>query len=486
MVRRSLRGISLVMVLVAADGGPEGASAPGVGPPAASRESRRQPQGSGGACVSSRDKWRSTRFSDQEGTFAVEFDVVAGEAPMNGITGLSFGPAEKFEDLAASVRFSPDGVIDSRNGSEFEARTRLSYRAGAPYHVRMVVRMRQRTYDVHVTPPGGAEQALALNHGFRTEQEDLDSLNHWALFAREGTHEVCRFSGPHAQPATGAPAEDITPAEAPPEPLAAPRPDATAVLVGAGDIGNCHTETDEATARVLDRIEGTVFTVGDNAYPDGSSKNFERCFEPNWGRHKDRMRPVPGNHEYNTPGAKAYFDYFGDRAGPRGRGYYSYNLGAWHVIALNSNIDMQETSGQVAWLRQDLAANPAKCTLAYWHHARFSSGSHGNSDKTKVLWKVLYEAGADVILSGHDHSYERFAPQTADGKADSRRGIRQFVVGMGGTELRKMNDRAANSEVRNSDTHGVLKLTLLPDRYRWEFVPAGAGTFTDAGTGTCH
>src|SRR5262245_32357123 len=243
-------------------------------------------------CVEAGDKWRSAKFPQQEGTFDVEFDMVPGEAPMNGITGLSFGAAKEYDDLAASVRFSPEGVIDSRDGSEFEARARLPYKAGARYHVRMTVRMRQRTYDVHVTPPGGAEQALALNHRFRTEQDDLDSLNYWALFARDGRHEVCKFSGPKVEgvddlgpeEAPGA-AHDTTrqkvetPPAPPPEPAPAPRSGAAAVLVGAGDIGNCNTATDEATAKLLDRIEGTVFTVGDNAYPDGSMANFERCFE---------------------------------------------------------------------------------------------------------------------------------------------------------------------------------------------------------------
>jgi len=488
MVTARLLGVTIL--LLATHGSSESVPAAGT---------QHAPGDSSGGCVTSRKNWRSTRFPKQDGTFGVEFVIIPGKARMNGITGLSFGRAEEYEDLAASVRFGPKGFIDARNGSKFESRIELSYKPGVRYHVRMVVRMVQRTYDVYVTPPGGAEQALALGYRFRSEQDDLDSLDNWALFAGDGRHDVCDFSGPgtartaQAAPEVeekreAAPSREAAPDKeaARPEPPPTPLSGSTAVLVGAGDIGNCNTSTDEATARLLDHIEGTVFTVGDNAYPDGSKENFEHCFEPTWGRHKERMRPVPGNHDYNTKDARGYFDYFGDRAGPTGRGFYSYNLGGWHILALNSNIDMSATSAQVAWLRRDLAANPAQCTLAYWHHPRFSSGRHGNDPEVQTLWEALYEAGADVILAGHDHDYERFAPQTPDGRADPQRGIREFVVGMGGTTLRKMDSRAANSEVRNTGTHGVLKLTLLPDSYRWEFVPVEGEQFKDAGTGQCH
>ena len=460
--------------------------APFIPPRAPSRPTPRTPAATGG-CLVSTDHWRGRGFTSQRGTFSVEFDMVPGAAPMNGITGLSFGRAGAYTDLAASVRFSPEGSIDSRNRSGFAARTRLRYRAGARYHIRMAVRMRQRTYDVYVTPPGGAEQALALNHGFRSEQEELDGLNHWALFASVANHEVCDFSTPRPDPAADLVAvEAPPPVGAPADETLAPRTSATAVLVGAGDIARCNVDTDEATAKLLDRIQGTIFTVGDNAYPAGTARDFQRCFEPTWGRHKDRIRPTPGNHDYRTEGARAYFDYFGRNAGPPGRGYYSYNLGAWHIVALNSNISVGPDSPQLSWLRQDLADHPAKCTLAYWHHARFSSGEHGNDAKTRALWEALYQAGADVILVGHDHNYERFAPQRPDGAVDHRRGIRQFVVGTGGTSLRGIERRAANSEVRSSGAHGVLKLVLQPDGYQWEFVPVAGKSFTDQGSGSCH
>ncbi|HZG66589.1 MAG TPA: metallophosphoesterase, partial [Herpetosiphonaceae bacterium] len=257
------------------------------------------------------------------------------------------------------------------------------------------------------------------------------------------------------------------------------------VLVGAGDIGNCGTDSDEATARLLDEISGTVFTTGDNVYPDGTASQFARCYDPNWGRHKERTRPTPGNHDYHTSGASAYFDYFGAAAGRRGEGYYSYDLGAWHIIALNSNISMSAGSAQMEWLQADLQANPADCTLAYWHHPRFSSGDHGSSSMPRAAWETLYEAGADVVLNGHDHNYERFAPQTPSGALDRTRGIRQFVVGTGGTDLRDVGSPIANSEARNDTTHGVLKLTLRATSYDWEFVPVAGRTYEDAGSGSC-
>lgn len=261
----------------------------------------------------------------------------------------------------------------------------------------------------------------------------------------------------------------------------------TAVLVGAGDIAGCaSTYQDEATALLLDEIDGTVFTAGDNVYPWGSAADYAGCYDPSWGRHRDRTRPVPGNAEYHTAGAAGYFEYFGARAGAAGEGYYSYDLGAWHIVALNSNVAMSAGAPQEQWLRADLAGSDRTCMLAYWHHARFSSGTdHGSSTASAPLWEALYEAGAEIVLSGHDHGYERFAPQTPDGAADPERGIRQFVVGTGGGALDGFGTPQPNSEVRSSSAHGVLKLTLRPDGYDWEFVPVAGRTFTDRGSGSC-
>ncbi len=263
-------------------------------------------------------------------------------------------------------------------------------------------------------------------------------------------------------------------------------PEPSATLVGAGDIAVCGESAHEETARVLDTIPGTVFTAGDNAYPDGTAQQFADCYDPTWGRHVARTRPSPGNHDYNTPGGTAYFAYFGANAGNPGEGYYSYDLGSWHVIALNSNIDVDTDSPQLQWLRGDLTAHPALCTVAYWHHPRFSSGQHGNDDAMQPVWEALYEAGVEVVLNGHDHDYERFAPQTPTGTPDAVAGIRAFVVGTGGRTLRNFAALAAHSDIRNSETYGVLKLTLRSTGYDWDFIPAGGGQFVDAGSGTCH
>ena len=261
-------------------------------------------------------------------------------------------------------------------------------------------------------------------------------------------------------------------------------PAAPEVFVGAGDIALCTRDGNhEATAQLLDAIGGTVFALGDNAYYSGTAEEYRDCYDRTWGRHKNRTRPVPGNHEYETPGASGYFDYFGINAGPHGLGYYSFDLGAWHVVALNSNIPVSAGSTQGAWLRADLAANRSRCTLAYWHHPRFSSGQHGNQEQMRDFWQILHEAGAEIILSAHDHVYERFAPQNPDGFPDPAHGVRQFVVGTGGARPYAFASLRANSEIHMS-TRGVLKLTLSADGYTWEFISvAGPGDF---GTASCH
>ena len=208
------------------------------------------------------------------------------------------------------------------------------------------------------------------------------------------------------------------------------------VLVGAGDIANSGSG-DEATASLLDVIPGTVATFGDNAYDAGTAAQFANYYDPTWGRHKARTKPTAGNHEYNTSGASGYFNYFGAAAGEAGKGYYSYNLGSWHIVALNSNCSQvggcNAGSVQEQWLRADLAANPATCIAAYWHHPLYSSGStHGSSTATRALYQALYDFGAEVVMTGHEHNYERFAPQNAVGQLDLSRGIREFVVGNGG------------------------------------------------------
>lgn len=272
-----------------------------------------------------------------------------------------------------------------------------------------------------------------------------------------------------------------------PLPTTTPTPDPAddPVFVGAGDIALCGSDGAEATARLLDGIVGTVFTLGDNAYDAGTADQFRDCYDPTWGRHKARTRPAPGNHDYATPGAAAYFDYFGEQAGPDRRGYYSFDLGAWHIVSLNSEIAAGADSAQAQWLRDDLAAHPAACTLAYWHKPLFSSGSvHGNDPHMRAIWEILASSGADVVLGGHDHLYERFAPQSADGVADPR-GMREFVAGAGGSNLYGIGQVQPNSEVRGTGAFGVLKLTLHTTSYDWEFVPAEPGAFSDAGSAAC-
>lgn len=269
-----------------------------------------------------------------------------------------------------------------------------------------------------------------------------------------------------------------------------PTPGSDPVFVGAGDIADCSFPDDEATAQLLDGISGTVFTLGDNAYDRGTATDFADCYDPTWGRHKARTRPSAGNHDYYTSSASGYFNYFGAAAGDPSQGYYSYDLGTWHIVVINSNCadigGCGTGSAQEQWLRADLAAHPTTCTLAYWHHPRFSSGEHGSLSATKPIWQALYDYNADVVLSGHDHDYERFAPQDPNGAADPARGIREFVVGTGGRYLRPFLTVIANSQVRDASTFGVLKMTLSPTGYTWQFIPVAGQTFTDTGSATCH
>jgi 3',5'-cyclic AMP phosphodiesterase CpdA len=255
------------------------------------------------------------------------------------------------------------------------------------------------------------------------------------------------------------------------------------VFVGAGDIAMCDVNS-VATAALLDSIGGLVFTLGDNAYFRGSREEYRNCYDNTWGRHKGRTFPVPGNHEYESAGALPYFEYFGEVAeGPIGQGFYSFEVGDWHAIALNSNIPADSGSAQAAWLRDDLATNPTRCTIAYWHHPLFSSGVNGGSPVMRDVWRILYEGNADIVLSGHEHLYERFAPQDPNGVRDASRGIRQFVVGTGGALLYPTRSVHVNSELQIR-AFGVLKLTLFSERYQWEFVPVSGAS--DVGGGTCH
>jgi len=273
-------------------------------------------------------------------------------------------------------------------------------------------------------------------------------------------------------------------------------PERTFVLVGAGDIASCkNPEGARATAKLIEHIPGTVFAAGDLAYEKGSADDFKNCYDPAWGRFKERTKPALGNHEYVDPAASGYFQYWGAQAGPVGKGYYSYDLGAWHIVVLNTNCSAKDLGGcaagspQETWLRADLAEHPEACILAYGHHALFSSGvfkKHAVHPELKELWEDLYAAHADLVLAGHEHSYERFAPQDPEGNADPAHGIREIVAGTGGRSHDLLGFATPNSEVRDWETFGVLKLTLSPEKYSWQFVPEEGKTFRDSGSGRCH
>jgi len=368
-------------------------------------------------------------------------------------------------------------------------------------------------------PAARATPALARNLGqWRKDVRDMvasgadfqlvDSFNDWgAGTAVESAREWTSPSGLGAyldalQSAGATPAAVPAPIPAPPAPVPST---ADPVVAAAGDIacdpadphfdggaGNGIDCQEKATSDLLFGIPdlAAVLTLGDTQYETGALPAFMASFDPTWGRLKALIHPAIGNHELGTPGGAGYFSYFGAAAGPAGEGWYSFDVGAWHLIVLNGNCPGQGGCAlggpQETWLRNDLATHPAACTLAYWHQPRFSSGEHGDNPAYDAFWRDLYAAGAEIVLNGHDHDYERFAPQTPDGAPDPLHGIREFVVGTGGRNHYGFTTIQPNSEVRDSDTFGVLELTLHPSGYDWSFVPEAGKTFTDAGSGTCH
>ncbi len=273
---------------------------------------------------------------------------------------------------------------------------------------------------------------------------------------------------------------------------------ATWTVYAAGDIADCRHNrpaytaaagTAELVAQALaPDPHASVLLLGDNVYDDGTAAEYRDCYHPTWGRFKERTFPSPGNHEYNTASAAGYFGYFGARAGP---GYYAVTLGRWRVISLDSNLGGGAMDAQLGWLQRELDANPARCTLAYWHHPLYSSGGHAENARMHAAWAMLYRAGAELVLSGHDHEFERFAPQDADGHPDPARGVRQFVVGTGGAYITPFRWPRPHSEMRDANRTGVLKLVLGEQGYTWEFLEARYDGFPngqppDRGSGTCH
>ena len=316
----------------------------------------------------------------------------------------------------------------------------------------------------------------------------------WALASRASRGQPAGTARPAGSGGgTAGPASATASLGAPSFPLLTPDPSGdvpTIVLTGAGDIADCSSAGASQTADVLVRQPGWFFTAGDNAYENGSNKDFAACYAPTWGRVLDRtILPAAGNHDWNTDGAAGYRAYFGDLAAPDGTTWYSRDVGAWHVVVLDSDCGKVGGCGvdspQGEWLRDDLTRSSAHCTLAIWHHPRFSSGEHGNDPDVGPFWSELHDAGADLIVNGHDHDYERFAPQDPSGAEDRDRGIREIVAGTGGGELRQFRRTAPNSEFRLAGGWGVLQLTLRPTQYEWEFLPA-AGAFADAGRTPCH
>ena len=280
-------------------------------------------------------------------------------------------------------------------------------------------------------------------------------------------------------------------------PAPTPSPSATGItgdvvtLIAAGDIGRCDSRHDNDTGRLAASLPGVVATLGDTAYPDGTTQQLEDCFGGSWGAVKDRIRfAVTGNHDTHTDNGEPLKAYMGSAASRDGHTWFSEDLGAWHVIVLDGNCGLVgracgSGSEQTKWLKQDLAASTARCTVALLHQPRFSSGQHGNDGGVRPLWDALYAAGADLVLDGHDHDYERFAPQDPDGSADPTRGITEIVAGTGGAELTSFKDARPNSLVRIHDAYGVVELTLLADSWSFRFLDVD-GTVRDQGTGTCH
>ena len=315
-----------------------------------------------------------------------------------------------------------------------------------------------------------------------------------AGFFAAGAIDPAPLPGPTAGDATARASAQPSPSRgiaAEPSRSSNPDPGKVAVLVGAGDIADCDGTEDDVTADLVEGIPGTVFTVGDNANP-GTAENFRNCYGPTWGRPsiKDRTRPAAGDEDYDAADAAPYYAYFGDAAGKAGAGYYAYDAGTWRIYVLNTNCGnvggCREGSAQAAWLAQDLAADPRRCVLAIFHHPYFTSGpSGGGSPERRDLWRILESAGAELVLSGHDHHYERFVPQTIDGTADPD-GMVQFIIGTGGSRPDVVDVVAPNSEVHATGVFGALRLELRPDGYSFEFIGVAGPHFGDSGSGACR
>jgi len=393
----------------------------------------------------------------------------SGNALVITITGTGWRVAEAFDGSAASrlhVEYEPAAGLDGTPPD-----TQIT--AGPPDPTTNA----NGTFIFTATEAGSAF-ACAIDGGSFVPC----TSPHTVMDLANGTHAL------HVRATDGAGNEDATPASRS-WTVSVPAGAPGGVLVGAGDIASCGSSGDEATAALLDGIAGTVFTTGDNVYGGTGLAQYQSCYGPSWGRHLERTRPTPGNHDYDAPGAPGYYAYFGSSAGDPTKGYYSYDLGGWHVVVLNSNCAAVGGCGggsaQEQWLRQDLTASSAACTVALWHHPRYSVGVHGDSAATQALWQAAYDHGVDLVLTGHDHSYQRFLPLDAAGRPDAALGITSIVVGTGGASHYDTSP-GPNTVISNGATYGVLKLTLYPTGLNWDFVPQAGATFTDSGSLGCH
>jgi hypothetical protein len=395
-------------------------------------------------------------------------------------------------------QYSPAVAADGQQGYSYSIAPGFWKKGDSVVLARDLDRWNQNIRDMIVS---GAPFQLITTFNEWGEGTSVESAQEWASSSGYGAYlDALHNNGAAAQPTLAASLPTATPILSPTTAPVSTGGDP--IIAAAGDIacdpadgnfksgsGTSNACRQRATSDLLTgKNYAAVLTLGDNQYEDGTLPKYQQSFDPSWGRVKSIIRPAVGNHEYNTAGADGYYSYFGAAAGDKTKGYYSYDIGAWHIIALNSNCSKVGGCGagspQEKWLKADLAAHPNACTLAYWHHPRFSSGEHGSDAAYDVFWKDLYAAGAEIVLNGHDHDYERFAPQNPGGAADPN-GIQEFVVGTGGKNHYAFSTLRANSVARNFDTYGILRLTLHPASYEWQFVSEAGKTFTDSGTRNC-
>ena len=397
-----------------------------------------------------------------------------------GIAGPQAGRVTATAPGSLSMNASPWPINSAHAGTTYTVKG--SIRSDTPGKT---VCLRVREWDADAVV-GSGQQCVATTASWR----EFATLQYTAL---RGGSELELYAYQTASAVAGESFEldgmslsDGSPAAVPETPAAEGDP----VLLAAGDVASCWSSGDESVSRLLDTLPGTVVIPGDTEQNHGYAAEFEGCYDPSWGRHKARTKSAVGDHEYSSGAADGYFDYFGSTMGEHGKGWYSYDRGAWHIVVLNSNCEFVGGCGpgseQYQWLQQDLQEHAGSCVGAYWHHPRFSAGgTHGNKLNGQPFWDLLYQHGAEWVLGGNDHNYQRFAPQTPSGELDRARGMRQFVVGVGGTMHYPLGTPLPNTEVQNSGTFGVLKLTLHDTSYDWRFLGQDGKTFTDSGSTDC-